>query len=71
MVRLPDKNLDGDSRVAGELFWQLNDAQFSTFAVIDKNAVLQERTRSTSRGVGTHRRPHEVNNTGVMPRALA
>jgi len=64
MVRLLDKNLDGDCRDSGELFWQLNDAQFSTVAVIDKNAVLQERVSYTSYGVGTHRWPHEVNNTG-------
>lgn len=64
MVRLLDKNLDGDSRDSGELFWQLSDAQFSTVAVIDKNAVLQERVSYTSYGVGTHRWPHEVNNTG-------
>lgn len=70
-MRPLDKNLGGDSRVAGELFWQLNDAQFSTVAVIGKNAVRRRRMRSTSYGVGTHRRPHEVNNTGVMPRASA
>ncbi|MCC6230521.1 MAG: RHS repeat-associated core domain-containing protein [Phycisphaerales bacterium] len=64
MVRLHDKNLDGDSRDAGELFWQLSDAQFSSVAVIDQNAVLQERVSYTSYGVGTHRWPHEVNNTG-------
>ncbi|MCC6228286.1 MAG: hypothetical protein IT432_03565 [Phycisphaerales bacterium] len=64
MVRLLDKNLDGDSRDSGELFWQLSDAQFSTVAVIDKNAVLRRRMCSTSYGVGTHRWPHEVNNTG-------
>ena len=68
MVRLLDKNLDGDSRDSGELFWQFNlcsvGAHFSTVAVIDKNAVLQERVSYTSYGVGTHRWPHEVNNTG-------
>jgi RHS repeat-associated protein len=64
MVRLLDKNLDGDCRDSGELFWQLSDAQFSTVAVIDKNAVLQERVSYTSYGVGTHRWPHEVNNSG-------
>ncbi|MCC6229035.1 MAG: hypothetical protein IT432_07400 [Phycisphaerales bacterium] len=64
MVRLLDKNLDGDCRDSGELFWQLSDAQFSTVAVINKNAVLQERVSYTSYGVGTHRWPHEVNNTG-------
>ena len=64
IVRLLDKNLDGDCRDSGELFWQLSDAQFSTVAVIDKNAVLQERVSYTSYGVGTHRWPHEVNNTG-------
>ncbi|MFO0836656.1 MAG: RHS repeat-associated core domain-containing protein [Phycisphaerales bacterium] len=64
MVRLLDKNLDGDCLDSGELFWQLSDAQFSTVAVIDKNAVLQERVSYTSYGVGTHRWPHEVNNTG-------
>ncbi|MCC6230984.1 MAG: RHS repeat-associated core domain-containing protein [Phycisphaerales bacterium] len=64
MVQLLDKNLDGDSRDSGELFWQLSDAQFSSVAVIDQNAVLQERVSYTSYGVGTHRWPHEVNNTG-------
>ncbi|MCC6228288.1 MAG: hypothetical protein IT432_03575 [Phycisphaerales bacterium] len=64
MVRLHDKNLDGDSRDAGELFWQLSDAQFSSVAVIDQNAVLQERVSYTSYGAATHRWPHEVNNSG-------
>ncbi|MFO0836596.1 MAG: hypothetical protein U0638_16650 [Phycisphaerales bacterium] len=39
MERLLDKNVDGDSRDSGELFWQCDPsawvAQFSTVAVID------------------------------------
>ena len=42
-------------------------APFSAVAVIDKNAVLRRRMRSTSYGVGTQRWPHEVNNTGGAP----
>lgn len=55
MVRPLGKSVDGDCRDSGELFWQLDPAswgaQFSTVAVIDKNAALGRRMRSTSYGV--------------------
>lgn len=49
------QDFDGDCRDSGELFWQLDPAswgaQFSNVAVIDKNAALGRRMRSTSYGV--------------------